>query len=115
MRRLLLVLVGVSMVWGLFGCSTDPENPPKFRVRNDRGTDASLQVKTSGGSTININNVKPGTTSAYQDIAAGQTDITVTIQSETGSFTGSFVAAINSSYTVVVANTTPPSVNVVSP
>ncbi len=113
MKRILFILVGLSMVWGLFGC--DPEKPPKFRVKNDRGADASLQVKTSGGNTININNVKPGTLSAYQDVAAGKTDITVDIQGETGSFTGSFVAATNSSYTVVVANTTPPTVNVVSP
>ncbi|HEY9784533.1 MAG TPA: hypothetical protein V6D17_03955 [Candidatus Obscuribacterales bacterium] len=72
-------------------------------------------MKTSGGNTININNVKPGTTSAYQEVATGQVDITVTIQGENGSFTASFVAGINSSYTIVVANTTPPSVSVISP
>jgi hypothetical protein len=95
-------------------CSTDPENPTKFRVRNDRGTDASPQVKTSTGNTINIDNVKPGATSAYQKAATGQVDVTVTIQCETGIFTGGFFVQNNQAFTVVVANTTPPTIAILS-
>ena len=113
--KYLSVLILAGLLLASVSCSTDPEALPKFRVRNDRATDASLQVKTSGGNTININNVQPGTTSAYQEVAKGQIDITLTIQGESGDFTGSFLALTNQTYTVVVANTTPPSVNIVSP
>jgi len=113
--KYLISLFAIFLMMSVVACSTDPENPPKFRVRNDRATDASLQVKTSGGNTININNVAPGTTSAYQEVATGQVDITVTIQGQSGQYTAGFLAQINQSYTVVVANTTPPSINVISP
>ena len=113
--KYLISLFAIYLMMSVVACSTDPENPPKFRIRNDRATDANLQVKTSGGNTININNVKPGTTSDYQEVATGQVDITVTIQGQSGQYTASFLAQINQSYTVVVANTTPPSINVISP
>ena len=112
-NRIFLVLAFLATT--LIACSGDDDTPPTFRVRNDRATDASMQVKTSGGNTININNVKPGVTTAYQGVAPGQVDITVDIQGESGQYTASFVAAANQSFTVVVANTTPPTISVVSP
>lgn len=116
MRRIIFLILGAACVLTLSGCSADPEVGPRFRVRNDRATDADLQVKTSGGSTININGVMPNTTSEYREVATGQVDITAVVKGPTGgSFTASFIAAVNSSYTVVVANTTPASVNIVSP
>jgi len=115
MNRVILIFLVAIFAIALVGCSTNPDTPPRFRVRNDRTTDASLQVKTSGGNTININNVKPNTTSEYQEVATGLVEITATIQGQTGSFTASFIAGVNSSYTVVVANTTPASVSIISP
>ncbi len=115
MRRIIFLILGVAFALALSGCAADPEVGPRFRVRNDRATDADLQVKTSGGSTININNVTPNTTSEYQEVATGRVDITATMKGETVSFTANFIAAVNSNYTVVVANTTPASVNIVSP
>ena len=113
--KYLFSVIAIAVMMSVVACSPDPENPPKFRVRNDRATDASLQVKTSGGSTININNVKPSTTSDYQEVATGQVDITVTIQGDAGQYTASFLAQINQSYTVAVINSTPPRVDILSP
>lgn len=110
-----ITAIAIFFMISVVGCSTDPENPAKFRVQNNRATDASLQVKTSGGNTININNVKPAATSDYQEVATGQVDITVNIQGVSEQYTAGFRAEINQSYTVVVANTTPPSINVISP
>ncbi|MCU0412092.1 MAG: hypothetical protein MUF82_06140 [Bacteroidetes bacterium] len=114
MKTISTILI-IALLAVIGGCSSDPDAPPRFRVKNDRSTDASLKVQTSGGNTININNVAPGTTSAYQDVAPGQVDVTVTIQGEQGDFTASWVASTNQSYTIVVANTTPPTVGIVIP
>jgi len=106
-------IAGIILAGVLLACSTDPEDvPPKFRVQNERGTNASLQVKTSGGNTININNVQPGQTTEYQEVAEGVVQVTVTIQGETGDFKGSFDAQKNRLFTVAVANTTPPAVRI---
>lgn len=112
--RLLASVLSICLFFGLISCSSDPK-PPQFRVKNDRDTNASLQVKTSAGNTININNVLPGTTSAYQGVAAGQVDITVSIQGEPDDYTASFMAVNDKTFTIVVAATTPPTVTVVSP
>ena len=113
MKNVLSLLAIILMLVGA-GCS-DNNNPPKFRMRNDRVTQASAQIKTSGGNTININNVAPGTSSAYQTVAEGQIDITVTIKDEPGSYPAGFVAKTDASYTIVVVNSTPPAIEVVNP
>ncbi len=90
--------------------------PPTFRVQNTCNSDASLQVKTSGGNTININNVAPGTISAYQNVEPGIVEVTVVLQGQTNNpYTGTFVAVNNQTFTVVLKPTTPPSITVVSP
>lgn len=110
----LISIISVCLFLGVISCSSDPK-PPQFRVKNDRSTNASLQVKTSDGNTININNVAPGSTSAYQGVAAGVVDITVSIQGEPDDYTATFTAINDKTFTIVVANTTPPSVSVVVP
>jgi len=113
MPKFILSLLTVSLLAVAAGCSTDPEDsPPKFRVSNERTTNASLQVKTSGGNTININNVTPGQITEFSEVAEGVVDVTVTIQGETNAIMGSFMAEKNRSFTVVVANTTPPTLRI---
>jgi hypothetical protein len=53
---------------------------PGARIINNGTDKASVQIKTSGGNTVNINNVDPGTTSAYASYAAGQVTFTITVQ-----------------------------------
>ncbi len=109
----IFTVLSIAILLGTSGCSTDPEDtPPKFRVRNERATSASLQVKTSGGNTININNVAPGVTTEYQEVAEGTVQVTVTVQGLQTDFEGTFEAQKNRLFTVAVANTEPPSVRV---
>jgi hypothetical protein len=115
MKQLLLILFIAGLVLSQIGCSTDPESQPRFRIKNDRATKANLQIKTSGGNTVTINDVLPGQITDYRDAAAGQIEVTAVIQDETVSPTATFDALMNGSYTVIVANTTPPSINVISP
>jgi len=115
MKHFILVLFVIGLVVSQFACSTDPENPPRFRIRNDRSTKANVQIQTSGGNTININDVQPGQTTSYQGAAAGQIEATASIQGESVSPMAVFNAQTNGSYTVVIASTTPPTLNVISP
>ena len=111
MKPIFFILVIVFIA----GCSTSPQDPAHFRVHNDRTTKANVQVKTSGGFTININDVASGATTTYQDAAPGRIDVTAGIQSESVSPTAFFFAAPNASYTIVVANTNPPTISIATP
>jgi hypothetical protein len=114
MRLSIVFLFAAGLVLSQLSCS-DPEDPPKFRIRNDRAGKANIQIKTSGGNTININDVQGGQSTGYQEAAAGRIDATATIQGETVSPSTYFIAEVNSTYTVVVANTTPPTLSVINP
>ena len=87
------------------------EEPPSFRVKNDRPTKANVQIKTVNN-TVNLNDVQPGTVTNYQDVAEGRVEITAGIQNEDVSPTGSFNAANDNNYTIVIVNSTPPSIRV---
>jgi hypothetical protein len=114
MKQSLLILFIAGLVLSQFGCSTDPENQPRFRIKNDRATKVNLQIKTSGGNTININDVLPGQTTEYRDAAAGDIEATAIIQDVSVSPTTTFNAQMNKSYTIVVVNSNPPTLNVVT-
>jgi hypothetical protein len=57
-------------------CESDP---PQARVKNNGTSKASVQIKTSDGNTVNINNVDPGTASPYASYAAGNIEFTITV------------------------------------
>ena len=108
--KLLYVLIAGIVALALAACSADED--PAMRVRNDRGTKANLQIKTSGGSTININDVEPNQTTGYQNVSEGLIEATASIQNEPVSPATNFHASKNNKYTVVVAAGDPPTLRV---
>jgi len=52
---------------------------PRARIINNGTHKASVQIKTSGGNTVNINDVAAGTSSAYSSYAAGQVTFTLKV------------------------------------
>ena len=52
---------------------------PRARITNNGTQPASVQIKTSGGSTVNINNVAAGASSDYANYAAGTTTFTLKV------------------------------------
>ncbi len=77
----IVMIVGFMSVI-LEGCSKKCSNePPQARIINNGTNKASVQIKTSNGSTVNINNVDPSTTSAYASYAAGEITFTITVNS----------------------------------
>lgn len=71
----------MSVVFALStGCSKKCDNAaPSARILNNGTTAASVQIKTSDGNTVNINNVDPKTASAYASYAAGEITFTITV------------------------------------
>ncbi len=53
---------------------------PRARIVNNGTDKASVQIKTSGGSTENINNIESGQVSAWSSFASGNTEFTVAVQ-----------------------------------
>lgn len=62
-------------------CNQPCENEdPRARIVNNGTDKASVQIKTSGGSTENINNIQSGQVSAWSSFASGNTEFTVSVQ-----------------------------------
>ena len=72
---LLTTMIGVS----LSSCKKCKGEDPTARIMNNGTNKASVQIKTSGGNTVNINNVDPGTASPYASYAAGIVTFTITV------------------------------------
>jgi hypothetical protein len=56
---------------------------PRSRIVNNGSDKASVQIKTSGGSTENINNIETGAMSEWRSFAAGETEFTVVVTGST--------------------------------
>jgi len=75
------LILSAILIIGLSGCSNDCENEePRTKINNNGTGKASVQIKTSGGNTENINNIETGQTSAWRSYAPGQTEFTIAIQ-----------------------------------
>ena len=107
--KLAAVIAVVFILGVVSGCSSDP---PSARVFNERPTKANVQIKAQSGNTININDVGGGATTNYQDINTGSQVVTAVIQNESVSPTVSFNAEEDNNYTIVVVNSTPPTLRV---
>ena len=76
---LILVIAGISFT-SLNSCKKCSGEDPRARIINNGTNKASVQIKTSGGNTVNINNVDKGTTSALSSYAPGLVTFTVAIE-----------------------------------
>jgi hypothetical protein len=74
----MIVLVGLFATT-MNSCKNCRNEDPRARIINNGTQSASVQIKTSGGNTVNINNIAPGTTSAYRSYAPGQVQFTITV------------------------------------
>ena len=75
-------LLGLSLTSQACGKRCKNEDP-RARIVNNGTASASVQIKTSGGNTENINNVMPGTFSEYRHYAPGFVIFTTTIDRQT--------------------------------
>ena len=76
----LMLVVTSLFIITMESCNKDCEGEsPKARIINNGTQKASVQIKTSGGNTVNINDVEVGSTSAYSSYAAGETTFTLKV------------------------------------
>ena len=78
-KLLLIVLIAGLFTITINGCKKCNGEDPSARIINNGSQIAGVQIKTSGGNTVNINNVAPGTSSPYSSYAAGQVTFTIKV------------------------------------
>ncbi|NCS89460.1 MAG: hypothetical protein CO127_04870 [Ignavibacteria bacterium CG_4_9_14_3_um_filter_36_18] len=110
MKNLLVVILSVTVLFGLISCSDDTN--PNIRIRNEQSDKTNVQLQTTGGNTININDVIAGQTTEYRTVAEGNVTATAVIQSVSVSPSATFFAAMNTRYTIVILSGTIPSLRV---
>ncbi|MGB2869528.1 MAG: hypothetical protein WBD36_13820 [Bacteroidota bacterium] len=111
MKRITLIAVAAGLLLAHAGCSADKADP-QFRIRNERADKANVQLQTTGGNAININDVLSGQITSYQSTFEGTIVATAVIQNESVSPTATFFAAKDTRSTVVVLAGNPPSLRI---
>ena len=75
---LMIVFAGLFL-FTMNSCKNCKHEDPAARIINNGTAKASVQIKTSGGNTVNINNVQPGTSSEYRSFAPGYITFTIDV------------------------------------
>jgi PBP1b-binding outer membrane lipoprotein LpoB len=78
-KQIISYLSVALLILFLVGCKDCKQEDPRARIVNNGTHKASVQIKTSGGSTVNINNIETGTASPYSSYAPGIITFTITI------------------------------------
>ncbi len=78
-KKFFTFLILISLTFFAACSECDNENP-RARVSNMGTEEVSVQVKTSGGNTENINNIEPGKASEYRSYAPGQITYTIVLK-----------------------------------
>lgn len=110
MKKLLLGILSLIFVIVIISCSD--ETDPQFRIHNERADKANIQFQTSGGNTVNINDVGGGQSTAYQTVAVGIITATAVIQNESVSPAVTFSTEKDTRYTIVIRTGNPPALRV---
>lgn len=105
MRTKILLIAGLLFVF----IACNPE-APKVRVQNQNAQVADVALKPPSGSTININDVSAGAQTSYIEVPSSNYEVDVNIENVSPDITTHFYAEEDNSYTIVVSNTTPPTV-----
>lgn len=106
MKKLIPIILSLIFVIAIISCSD--ETDPQFRIHNERADKANVQLQTSGGNTVNINDVGAGQSTAYQTVAVGIITATAVIQNESVSPAVTFSTAKDTRYTIVIRTGNPP-------
>lgn len=102
----------VVLLIGLIGCSSDR---PRVRVSNQRAEITDVQLKRSSGNTYNLNDVGPNIATGYIEVDPSNFEVDAKVEGLSSSATTYFTAYEDESYTIVVLNTTPPTLRVDKP
>jgi hypothetical protein len=79
---LIFAFLFISTLLSLTSCDECDGENPRARIVNNGSETASVQIKTSGGNTENINNVDGGASSEYKSYDAGEVTFTIAFDKE---------------------------------
>jgi hypothetical protein len=79
MKKVALVLSIIVLAFASQSCKKCKGEDPISRIVNNGTESVSVQIQTSGGNTVNINNILSGETSENKSFAAGAVDYTISI------------------------------------
>jgi len=77
MKKLIIGLTIATLAFT--SCSKCDNEAPNARVVNDGTESVSVQIQTSGGNTVNINNIAAGTSSDFVSYASGTVMFTISV------------------------------------
>lgn len=104
-------MVIILSVASISSCKKKCKNDlPQARIINNGSSSASVQIKTSDGNTVNINNVAAGTASAYASYAPGTITFTITVnkanyvQDVSAGYCNSYDIAIDANNNITVTS-----------
>ena len=84
-------LIGLSILTiGFTSCSECKNESPRARVINNGTESVSVHIETSGGSTVNINNIDAGENSDFNEFAEGSVEFTISVGKGTVDYKKSF-------------------------
>jgi hypothetical protein len=106
----LLILTGLLL--GLSACA--PESP-RVRVQNQNQEIVDVALKPPSGSTINIDDVSAGVQTSYIEVPSSNYEVDVNVENISPNITTFFQADEDGNYTIIVANTSPPTFRVNQP
>ena len=81
------------------GCE---KGDPSVVLVNNATEKGDIQIKTSGGNTVNVNNIQPGSSSEKRTFAPGDIEFTVTIQGAQDPIEYLLKASYCTEYTVTI-------------
>ena len=81
-RHIIPILILALGFFTLESCKKCKNEDPSARIINNGNIKCSVQIQTSGGNTVNVNNVMPGTSSDYASYAPGIVTFTVSVGSD---------------------------------
>lgn len=81
LQKTFFLLSAALMTMTFASCKKCRNEDPSARIVNEGTIKASVQIQTSNGNTVNINNVQPGTSSDYASYAPGNCKFTVSVGS----------------------------------
>lgn len=73
------LLFTVFFIIAMSSCKNCRNEEPSARVVNGGNKTVSVQIKTSGGNTVNINNVQPNSSTDHKSYAPGNVTFTITV------------------------------------
>ncbi|MFZ4398902.1 MAG: hypothetical protein ACOYO1_02620 [Bacteroidales bacterium] len=78
-KPILISLLFIALVIAINACKDCDGDNPRARIVNNGTKEISVQIKTSGGNTENVNNIQPDVISEYRSFAPGITTFTIVV------------------------------------